>query len=113
MTTSIIRTRKGVALLFRAILLAALSFTACQSGEKIAKQEAFANAEDTVVAMVDALTTNNEDKLVAIFGPEARAAMSSGDAVAEKLGRELFVAAYNERCVLVENDKTKTLHIGS
>ena len=113
MTTSINRTRRGVALLFPALLLAAVSFMACQSGEKSPKQEAFASAEDAVVAMVDALTTNNEDKLVAIFGPEAREAMSSGDAVADQRGREMFIAAYNERCELVGEEQTKTLHIGS
>jgi hypothetical protein len=114
MTTSIIRTRRGVALLFPALLLAVVLFTACKSDEKSTKkQETFASAEGAVAAMVDALATNNEGKLVAIFGPEARDAMSSGDAVADQRGRDLFVAAYKERSALVEEDQKKTLHIGS
>lgn len=93
--------------------LAVVLFTACKSDEKSTKkQETFASAEDAVAAMVDALATNNEDKLVAIFGPEARDAMSSGDAVADQRGRDLFVAAYKERSALVEEDQRKTLHIG-
>ena len=113
MTTSIIRTRRGVALLFPGLLLAGVLFAACKGGEQSPKQLAFQSAEDAVVAMVDALKANNTDKLVEIFGPEAREAMNSGDAVADQRGREMFITAYNERCVLVDEGKTKTLHIGS
>ena len=113
MTTSIIRTRRGVALLFPGLLLAGVLFAACKGGEQSPKQLAFQSAEDAVVAMVDALKANNTDKLVEIFGPEAREAMNSGDAVADQRGREMFITAYNERGVLVDEGKTKTLHIGS
>ena len=113
MTTSIIRTRRGVALLFPGLLLAGVLFAARKGGEQSPEQLAFRSAEDAVVAMVDALKANNTDKLVEIFGPEAREAMNSGDAVADQRGREMFITAYNERCVLVDEGKTKTLHIGS
>jgi hypothetical protein len=39
--------------------------------------------------------------------------MSSGDAVADQRGRNLFLAAYNERRVLMEDKGEKILHIGS
>jgi hypothetical protein len=113
MMVSTNRTRRGITFLFPALLLATLFFTACQKGEQSSKQEAFASAEDAVVAMVEALEANNEPKLVEIFGPEALEALSSGDAVADQRGRDLFIAAYYERRVLVDEDKLKFLHIGS
>jgi len=100
-------------MLFPALLLFMFLFLACQSGDQNSTQETFASAEDAVVAMVDALKADNEDKLIAIFGPEAREAMSSGDAVADQLGIDLFIAAYYERCVFVGEEETKILHIGS
>ncbi len=113
MTTSINRKRTVVGLLFPIVLLAVFFFTACQTGERSPKQLAFQSAEDAVVAMVDALKANDTAKLVEIFGPEALEAMNSGDEVADQQGRDLFLAAYTERCVLVDEDKTKVLHIGS
>ena len=113
MTNSTIRKRIAVALLFPGVLLAVICFAGCQAGEQISKQETFDSAEDAVVAMVDALAAYDEDKLVAIFGPEAREAMSSGDSVADHHGRDLFIAAYDERCVLVDDEEMKILHVGS
>ena len=100
-------------MLFPVLLLAVVLFSACQASEQNSGQETFASAEDAVVAMVDALKENNEDRLLAIFGPEAAEAMSSGDEVADQHGRELFVAAYQERCVLVDEEESKILYVGS
>ena len=99
--------------LIPALLLAAVFFSSCPSDPESSKQKTFASAEDAVVAMVEALKANEEDQLKAIFGPRAEEVMSSGDAVADQRGRNLFLAAYNERRVLMEDKGEKILHIGS
>jgi hypothetical protein len=104
---------KSNARLIPALLLAAVFFSSCQSDPESSKQKTFASAEDAVVAMVEALKANEEDQLKAIFGLRAEEVMSSGDAVADQRGRDLFLAAYNERCVLVDDEEKKILHIGS
>jgi hypothetical protein len=99
--------------LFCGLFLAVAVFVANYTAAQTSPQETFPTAEDAVVAMVDALKANNVEKLVAIFGPEARDVMSSGDAVADQRGRDLFVAAYFERSSLSDGATSKTLYIGS
>jgi hypothetical protein len=65
-------------------------------GQKPA-QETFPTAEDAVVAMVDALKADDKPKLLSIFGPEVREVASSGNEAADRNGRGLFLAAYQER----------------
>jgi len=98
MMTSKIMT-KCVALFSPFLLIALVSCGTGQVAEQSPKQQTFQSAEDAVVAMVDALKAHDTDKLVAIFGPEAREAMNSGDEVADQRGRDLFIAAYTDRCV--------------
>jgi hypothetical protein len=102
-----------IALFSPFLLLVLISCGTGPVAEQSPKQQTFQSPEDAAVAMVDALKANDTDKLVAIFGSEAREAMSSGDEVADQRGRDLFIAAYDERCVLVDEGNTKTLHIGS
>jgi len=103
----------NVAQLLCAFLIATAVFVTSHTAAQTSQQETFPTAEDAVVAMVDALKANNVEKLVAIFGPEAREVMSSGDSVADQRGRDLFVAAYFERSSLSKGTTTKTLYIGS
>jgi Protein of unknown function (DUF2950) len=81
-------------------------------GQKLA-QETFPTAEDAVVAMVDALKADDKQKLLSIFGPEVREVTSSDNAAADRNGRELFLAAYHERALLLGNSTKKTLLVGS
>ena len=66
-----------------------------------------------MVAVVDAVKADDQAKLVAIFGSDAGEAMNSGNPVADQRARDLFVAAYNERAVLVDEAGKQVLHIGS
>lgn len=94
-------------------LLAAVLFLgllAC--GQKPAEQ-VFSTPEDAVVALVDALRTNNTAGLTAILGPEAMSAAASGDDVADRNGRDLFVTAYLQQASLAGDDTIKTLYVGS
>jgi hypothetical protein len=60
-------------------------------------QGTYKTPEDAVDALVEALSTNDEKKLLAVFGPESKTLISSGDEVADKAGRERFLQAYQEK----------------
>lgn len=95
------------------LFLAAVTFLALPTAAQKPAQKTFPTPEDAVVALVDAVKANNTASMAAILGPEARSAMASGDDVADRKGRELFVAAYVQRASLSGDANTKTLHIGS
>jgi hypothetical protein len=111
---TLLRNKTEIAALFFYFFLPVLvlSGPSCQTAEG-PKQRSFPGAEDAVVAMVDALKTNDQAELWAILGPEAGEALNSGDEVADQRGRDLFIAAYYERCVLEGDEKMKTLQIGN
>ena len=94
------------------VLAAVLATTTGVSAQKPA-QETFPTAEDAVVAMVDALKADDKPKLLSIFGPEVREVASSGNDAADRNGRGLFLAAYNERAQLLGSSTKKTLLVGS
>ena len=94
------------------VLAVVLATTSGVSAQNPA-QETFPSAEDAVVAMVDALKADDKQKLLSIFGPDVREVASSGDEVADRNGRTLFLAAYNERAQLLGNSTKKTLLVGN
>ena len=55
------------------------------------KQKKFKSPEDAFKALVEAAENNNIEELSAIFGPEGKDIVSSGDAVADRRARERFV----------------------
>jgi len=81
-------------------------------GQKPAEQT-FSTPDDAVVALVDAVKANDSAKIDAILGPDARSAIASGDDVADRNGRDLFIAAYFQQASLSGDDTTKTLYVGS
>jgi hypothetical protein len=73
----------------------------------------FTSAEEAVEAMMDAVSQEDTQELLAIFGPEAKELISSGDEFADKAARERFVQAYKEMNKLVkETDEKATLLVG-
>jgi len=60
-------------------------------------QLSFASPEEAVRAMVEALNSNDLKALEAIFGPDSRDLMTSGDPVADQSGREQFLKLYDEK----------------
>ena len=78
------------------------------------KQKTFKSPEEAVKACVDALKGNDEKELLAIFGPDGKEIISSGDEVADRTGRERFVKAYEEMNRLAsESDKRVVLNVGN
>jgi DUF2950 family protein len=78
------------------------------------KQQSYASPEDAVKALVDAVKANNNDELLAIFGPGSEDIISSGDDVDDKTHREHFLSAYAEMNKLEKETPDKiVLHVGS
>jgi hypothetical protein len=76
-------------------------------------QEQFNTAEEAVDALVGAARAGDAKAIVAVFGPDGEAIVSSGDPVADRNTRENFVAAYDAKHrVEFEGDGTQTLIIG-
>ena len=78
------------------------------------KQELFGSPEEAVKALIAAIKANDTQKLLAIFGPEGKPLISSGDEVADQAGRERFAKAYDEMNQLEKKDDNRViLHVGS
>lgn len=59
-------------------------------------QETFVSPDDAGAAFLQAANSGDQNALLAIFGPEAKDVLFSGDAVKDKDTLEDFVAAYNQ-----------------
>jgi hypothetical protein len=76
-------------------------------------QESFTSPEAAAAALVSAAKTDDMKELLTIFGPEGKSLLFSGDEVADKNGRELFVRLYEEKNQLTNETGDKaTLAIG-
>lgn len=60
------------------------------------KQMTFASADEAAVALVKAIRSNDMKAQLAVLGPGAKRLVSSGDAVADRAGRDWFVKNYDE-----------------
>jgi hypothetical protein len=70
--------------------------------------------EGAVESLVKALGENDGKKLSAIFGPEGKTLIFSGDEVADRAGRERFLKAYQEKNQIVKVSGRKAiLEIGN
>lgn len=74
------------------------------------QQKSFSSADEAVKAAIAAAKANNDKELLAIFGAQAKDLISSGDAVADKQRRGQFLAAYDEKNRL-SNEEGKTILI--
>jgi hypothetical protein len=76
-----------------------------------AKQEKFKSPEDAFGALVKAAKTNDTVELLAIFGPQGKDIISSGDAVADSNAREHFVKAAEEAVKFSKLDDNTVLAV--
>jgi hypothetical protein len=76
------------------------------------KQKSFGSAEEAVQALISAGRNNDDKELSAIFGPDGKDIMFSGDKAADKQRRENFLAKYDEKNKLVREGKSAILVIG-
>lgn len=95
--------------LSRSILVFSLgiivSLTSCNKPEKVTpgkqkigeeKQRSFASQEEAGVAFYEAAKSGDQQQLLAIFGPDNREVLFTGDATKDKDTLQDFVAAYNQ-----------------
>jgi hypothetical protein len=76
------------------------------------KQKGFASAEEAVKAAITAVKSNDDKEVLAIFGPEAKDVMFSGDPVADKQRREKFISAYDQKNSLAKEGDKMVLSVG-
>jgi hypothetical protein len=86
-------------------IMAGISYAAQQ-------QKMFGSADEAIKAVVAATRDNNDDELLAIFGPDAEDIIKSGDAVMDKHRREKFLKAYDKRHSLVAEGGGRVLVLG-
>jgi len=75
------------------LLSLALSLAACNKSEK-PSQQVFATPDEAGNAVLAAVKSGDQAALLAIFGPESKPLISSGDAVEDKNIGEAFVEKY-------------------
>jgi hypothetical protein len=74
-------------------------------------QKTFATPQAAVDALIEANRGNYIAKLFAILGPDGAKLIHSGDSVADRRGRKLFVAAYDEEHKLERDGDHKAILI--
>lgn len=78
------------------------------------RQKSFSSPEGAVQAMVSALKSNDQKILTTIFGHGSKDLFSSGDEVADRESRELFLRSYEERNKLEKaGGKKAILYVGN
>ncbi len=75
------------------------------------KQKKFKSPEDAFNALVEAAKTNDTKGLLAIFGPDGKEIISSGDSVADTGSRKRFVKAAGEAIKFRKLDDKTTLAV--
>ena len=74
----------------------------------------YKSPEGAVKALVEAMSANDEKKLLAILGPEGKKLIFSGDEVDERTVCGRFIQAYQEKNRIIKVSSTKTvLEIGN
>jgi hypothetical protein len=73
------------------------------------KQPMFVSPEAAVAAMIDAIRTKNDARLATIIGPGSRTWLFSGDAIADRADLDRFVAAYDEKHVIVSEGADRAM----
>jgi len=77
------------------------------------RQKSFPSPEEAVKSLVAAVRADDMKGLRVILGPGSEALISSGDDAADRVGREKFLKAYDQKNSLVATSAGKTvLHIG-
>jgi len=72
-------------------------------------QKKFASPEEAVQALVAAIRANDVKAMIAILGPGGKELVSSGDDLADKVGREKFLRSYDQKNTLQQGTAGKTI----
>ncbi|MEN6616369.1 MAG: DUF2950 domain-containing protein [Syntrophorhabdus sp.] len=78
------------------------------------KQKTFSSADEAVRALILAAKSDNMKELVGIFGPAGKEVLFSGDPVRDRMGRQEFLRAFDEKNSLIKEGTDKIiLQIGN
>lgn len=91
------------------ILTALLIGGAATSALGADAQQSFRSPEEAAKALVTALKSGNIDAMREVLGPGSSELVQSGDAVADRTGRERFLKAYGEASKLVRQGDSKAI----
>ena len=91
MSRKIQRIPAVVQLLFLTLII---PLVACNKAAETPSMKVFASPDDAGSALVEAAKSGDQNALLAIFGPDSKDILSSGDAVQDKAAVDSFVAAY-------------------
>ena len=103
--------RQAAVTAFTALLMLAGGSATLPAAPQVQKN--FSTPEGAVVALVAAAKSGNMDELLAVFGPGGEDILSSGDEVADRRAREVFLVAMEEGWRLEGEGDTKTLIVGN
>jgi len=70
-------------------------------------QKRFPSPEEAVKSLVAAVRANDTKEMMAILGPGSREVISSGDDMADRVGREKFLKAYEQKNRLQEQSPAR------
>jgi hypothetical protein len=90
-----------------------LTILVLQVNAQAVAQASFATPEEAATALLQALKSEDLDKLKAIFGPDAQQTLSSGDAISDRHDREVIALAMQQTWRWApRGSKSKELLIG-
>lgn len=99
--------------LFGLVAACALSAAAAGAPAAASKQQTFGSPDEAVKALMAAVKAHDDKSMLAVLGSGAKKAIYSGDAVADRAGRERFAAAYDEGNKLdLQGDAKAILSVG-
>lgn len=94
------------------VLAAAIALAAAGTSSAFAaamKQKSFASPEEAAKELVAAVKSGDSKAMLAILGNDAKPLIQSGDAVADRAGRENFVKDYEQSNRLEKTDESKVI----
>jgi hypothetical protein len=105
----------GLSFLIAAVIMSVGFYQSVFAAEvKQRVQRTFNSPEEAMQGLMDAVKSNDTKELLAIFGPAGKKIVFSGDEIADKAGRELFVKTYEEMNKLeTQTDKKVILVMGN
>jgi hypothetical protein len=112
-TSLILNIRQPGSLAALAIVCVIVLLTEGCARDRIEPQ-AFASPEQAVQALTDTLRADDTTRLRAIMGSEGEPIISSGDPIADRQGRQKFLAFYDEKhSLLADSEDSRSLVIGN
>jgi hypothetical protein len=94
----------GLVIIFAATLI---SFGSYQRAD--AQQKTFKSPEDSVKSLIEAVRAHDTKEVLAIFGPEGKEIISTGDKVQDRATGERFIKAYDEMNKLEKETDSKVI----